>query len=181
MQQLIWREDLIRLLPQRARIAELGVQHGYFSAAIEYINNPTELVLVDAWQHFPGPYEQDRSDVPQAEQDRIYEFVSSRFARYPNVRVIRSTTHDAASLFPDGHFDCVFVDACHLYDAVKQDLRDWYPKVKSGGLFCGHDYWEVNAPFIQVKQAVDEFCREIGKPLDYITLGHCGGWGLWKP
>jgi len=178
--QFLFREDLIRLLPVGARIAELGVQYGYFSAIIHYINHPKELVLVDAWRHFPGPY-RGQGNVGDEEQEKIRQFVTDKFLPYPNVRVVHSMTHDAATLFPDGHFDCVYIDASHFLEDIRQDLIDWYPKVKSGGLFCGHDYWQVNVPYIQVKEAVDEFCVQNGLNLDYITLGHCGSWGLWKP
>lgn len=36
--------------------------------------------------------------------------------------------------------DLVFIDADHRYDHVVEDILAWYPKVKSGGIICGHDY-----------------------------------------
>ena len=37
-------------------------------------------------------------------------------------------------------FDFIFLDAWLNYDQVKRELKDWYPKLKHGGLFIGHDY-----------------------------------------
>lgn len=53
------------------------------------------------------------------------------------------TSHSAAALVPDDHFDFVFVDADHSFEAVKQDIHDWLPKVKPGGWLCGHDFNKV--------------------------------------
>lgn len=58
--------------------------------------------------------------------------------------------------FGDGDLDLVFIDADHFYMSVKADLAAWWPKVKSGGIFAGHDYSDATG----VKQAVDEFARD---------------------
>jgi hypothetical protein len=49
-------------------------------------------------------------------------------------------TRDAAPLVPDGWADFVFIDAAHSYEAVRDDIADWLPKVAPGGWFGGHDY-----------------------------------------
>jgi hypothetical protein len=52
----------------------------------------------------------------------------------------KSKTEDAADLFGDESFDLIFVDAGHRYEDVIRDLELYYPKVKKGGVFCGHDF-----------------------------------------
>jgi hypothetical protein len=51
--------------------------------------------------------------------------------------------------------DFVFIDTYMTYEQAKQDLTDWYDKVKDGGLFAGHDWNNV-----VVQQAVNEFRKE---------------------
>jgi hypothetical protein len=50
--------------------------------------------------------------------------------------------------------DYVYIDADHSYKSVQEDLIAWYPKVKVGGLFAGHDWWNK-----EVYSAVYEFAE----------------------
>lgn len=174
-------EDIIRLAKFGGKAIELGVLAGGFSGSIRDIMWPRELHLVDCWKHQAGAYELDSTDTQDDEQERLYKSVIEKFRPYPEIKVVRAFTHDAAAMFPDEYFDFLYLDACHLYENVKQDLADWYPKVKHGGLFAGHDYWDVDVPFIKVRPAVNEFCAEKGLTINYIVKTHCGAWGIVKP
>lgn len=50
---------------------------------------------------------------------------------------------DAAAIFETERANLVFIDASHNYDSVKMDIIVWLPKVKPGGIICGHD-WDVH-------------------------------------
>ena len=49
-----------------------------------------------------------------------------------------------------GHVDMVFIDGSHDYESVKQDIINYKPLVKKGGILAGHDFG------YQVQQAVEE-------------------------
>lgn len=55
------------------------------------------------------------------------------------VDIIVDTSINASKNFKDNYFDLVFLDGDHRYEAFKKDLDIWYPKVKKGGILCGHD------------------------------------------
>ncbi|NIL95924.1 MAG: hypothetical protein GTO62_01975, partial [Planctomycetales bacterium] len=58
-------------------------------------------------------------------------------------------------------FDWVYIDANHTYEGVLADLEASLPKVRPGGLICGHDYTDTpawQAANFGVVQAVHEFC-----------------------
>lgn len=57
----------------------------------------------------------------------------------------------ASCRFPDNHFDFVFIDASHLLEQTKADIRCWYPKIKDEGILAGHDYLTAE----QVQMAVN--------------------------
>lgn len=69
------------------------------------------------------------------------------------VEIVPVDSLNAAARYPDVHFDFVFLDSSHLYDATKAEIRCWYPKIKEGGVLAGHDY----IGHLQVQEAVD-FC-----------------------
>jgi len=48
--------------------------------------------------------------------------------------------------------DFCYIDGDHGYRAVKKDLENFWPRVKLGGLFAGHDWQETS-----VRKAVVEF------------------------
>jgi hypothetical protein len=55
------------------------------------------------------------------------------------VRPLVMPSTQACVLFPDKSLDFVFIDGNHGYSYVKQDILAWLPKIKPGGIICGHD------------------------------------------
>jgi len=79
-----------------------------------------------------------------------------RMRPYPKATLIVSTTYDAAQWF---HIpiDLLFIDADHEFDSVYEDLCNWWPKLKPGGLLLGHD-WQIPS----VEQAARLFFGDLG-------------------
>ena len=73
----------------------------------------------------------------------------------------RKTSDDAVADFENEGFDFIFIDGIHTYDQVLKDCRNYYPKLREGGLFCGHDLTTIAG----VGKAVMEFTNSIGKPV----------------
>lgn len=45
----------------------------------------------------------------------------------------------AVKIFADEILDLVFLDGDHRYEYFKEDVLHWLPKIKEGGILCGHD------------------------------------------
>ena len=56
------------------------------------------------------------------------------------VEVCRNYSTMCAPLIPNASLDFVYLDARHDYKGVTLDLEAYWPKVKDGGIFAGHDY-----------------------------------------
>jgi hypothetical protein len=137
---------------------EIGVAGWRFSKNIvRYWKNFSHLYLVDLWRYQETGYN-DGCNLPDEKQEERYLDVKKYFdTKYNNVTTIREWSHLAAETFPDNFFDFVYIDANHSYSGCKKDLESWYPKVKTGGVFAGHDYSLGPEDRYCVKKAVDEF------------------------
>ena len=69
------------------------------------------------------------------------------------VELHRAHSHKIVQMFDDASIDFLFIDGSHEYEDVKEDLRLWLPKVKSGGTLAGHDY---DPAWPGVQRAVNE-------------------------
>jgi predicted O-methyltransferase YrrM len=61
---------------------------------------------------------------------------------------------EAAETFADGSLDFVWIDACHWYAQIREDISAWVPKVKPGGVVGGDDFSQDLFP--SVVRAVQE-------------------------
>lgn len=70
----------------------------------------------------------------------------------------KKLSDDAAHDFEDESMDFIFIDGLHTYEQVLKDCANYYPKLKKGGLFCGHDFGAIAG----VNKAVNQFASKIG-------------------
>lgn len=82
------------------------------------------------------------------------------------------TSIEASKKFDNESVDFIFLDADHSYESVKEDIEAWWPKLKKGGTFTGHDY---NGDGNGVKKAVDEFFNGKAYPVARTV------WEIKKP
>jgi len=175
------REVLLQQLPKNAVIAEVGVQAGDFAAAILHYTNPSKLYLIDCWQEqTQEEYPAVSSNVKQQRHDELYHYVKKRFEGDARVEIIKGFSPEAADLFDDDFFDWVYVDANHIYQAVRDDLMAWSKKVKKGGFICGHDYTNKAKVSIGVVPAVNEFLQYHDATLTFLTTDHWASYGMQK-
>lgn len=128
--------------------AEVGVAWGSHARSILSNVDMKELILIDPWEKYEL---KDQSIDPS----NFYEETVERFKNDNNVKILREFSTKAVLRFSDEYFDFVYIDACHTYEDVVQDLSVWWPKIKSGGVLCGHDFSEE---WPGIVRAVTEFC-----------------------
>lgn len=147
------------------RGCEVGVNRGLHAWYL-LDNWPGDLWLVDAWTDRQGDQDVLVNLGGQHVQERYLEECRQRLRGFTSrTRFHRAFSPEAAAAYEDGFFDFVYIDANHSYGGVKADLDAWYPKVREGGLLCGHDYVDgsvYGGVRFGVKQAVDEFAIATG-------------------
>ena len=135
---------LLDALGLRGDGVEVGVREGDFSEHMlaNWRSHAGVYHLVDPWRSQDKATYNDVSNVEQAEQDARYARVTATMSsRFPGrTAVHRALSVDAARDFADASLDFVYIDARHDAAGVLEDLRAWYPKLRPGGLFAGHDF-----------------------------------------
>lgn len=141
---------------------EVGVWKGQFSDFLLSKWKGNTLYSVDPWRSFSKEEYIDEMNITQKEFDEIYESVTQLLLPYgKRSEIVRDDSVNASERFQHNSLDFVYLDGRHHYEGVKEDIEYWYPKVKPGGLFCGHDYLDgiIGETHFGVKQAVDEFAK----------------------
>ncbi len=101
----------------------------------------------------------------------FYDFIEN----YKSVvTLFEMTSREASKYFSDSHnlLDLVIVDALHIEEDVDEDIHLWNPKIRVGGIACGHDY--DNKRFPGVKIAVDRFYDEAR--IETFPVRACSMW-----
>lgn len=157
------REDFLKEvkkhLPETPSAIEIGCYRGDLSETIFQTLSPRLLFLVDPFKSGGEKYGKELNHIQSAYSDfRDFEFISTRFKSNKKIFVQKAFSFEAIRDYNNNIFDFIYHDASHLYEDIKLDLKLWLPKLKAGGLICGHDY--INFDNFGVIKAVDEFCNE---------------------
>src|SRR4030095_12777644 len=120
---------------------ELGIFEGQFSEHCRAHWKGDKYYLIDPWKAVPDYYENVNDD--KVETEKRLKITRERMAKSPveSYKIIRATSEQSHHHFNDGSLDMVYLDGNHGYLSVKNDLKWWWPKIKSGGILAGHDYY----------------------------------------
>lgn len=107
------------------------------------------LYTIDPFEHREG--EEFEASHPQEEHDRTKEQAERRLKNFNGrVKLLVMKSRDAINLVPK-EVDFVWVDGDHSEKGIITDLDLYYPLVKQGGLFGGHDFLQVH-PLTEIIQ-----------------------------
>jgi predicted O-methyltransferase YrrM len=87
--------------------------------------------------HFYGTPSELNTTHKEATTEDIYAKFISYVGMFPNLKVLRTDSVTAATMFSEKSIDMVFIDGDHSESAVFQDIQAWSPICKK--LICGHD------------------------------------------
>jgi SAM-dependent methyltransferase len=149
---------------------EIGCDVGH--STLTFLKNTTSL---DLWGIDPYEGYVDWNGVHldnenrQACKKEMLRRIGNHSGRFT---LVEKPSDDAVNDFEDDFFDFVFIDGDHSYEQVIKDIRNYYPKLKPGGLFCGHDLQSIEG----VNRAVSEFTQEINIQQVYLLPNDVWCW-----
>jgi hypothetical protein len=191
-------KEIFTQLPEGKGV-EVGTFKGEFSKELLSIWNGT-LYMVDVWRPLGDEYI-DASNHSNFEHGIYTDAINNIDSFGDRAVMIRSSSVTGSDIFQNESLDFVYIDANHAYEFVKEDIIKWWPKVKSGGWLCGHDFLKINwwqdeafhnnkidkhiwsgniyHGVFGVNPAVEEFCKKTGN-IPYITNEFFGSWFIRK-
>lgn len=154
---------LIDKCPNGGVFVECGAWLGKSSSYLCDKNHKNlQIYIVDTWA---GASNELNSTQRLATQKDIYNiFLENMGTR--KFAAIKKDGIEASNSFQDKSCDIVFIDMEHTYNAVKNDIKAWLPKVKAGGYIAGHDYTHL-------WQGVVDAVNEIFDKHSIIVMGDC--------
>lgn len=144
---------------------EIGCDVGDTTDFLLSTHPKLKLISIDPYENYVdwnGNSLNEREELCQRMLKRMERF-NDRFA------LIRLTSDEAHRMFKPEQFDFIFIDGLHTYEQLSKDCENYYDKVKTGGIFAGHDYHAIPG----VRQAADEFAAKVGREIHFTE---CDVW-----
>jgi hypothetical protein len=151
------------------KFVEVGVWKGW---SCKRILRSTAGILEEYWAVDPWEVMDDEGTSRTQRRrtkwnwDEYHKHTCSLMLYFPQLKVLRTTSEQASTIFADKYFDLVYIDAIHTFKCLNADIGYWLPKIKTGGFIGGHDYGSHRWP--GVEEAVTKW---FGKDIQLWEVG----------
>ena len=169
-------------------VLEIGTRFGDSAKVILKTLNIKKYIIIDPFISYED-YKIDDANKIMKNGDEIFNETKIKLEKLSkNVTFFRKFSNDENTLNKIEHesLDFIFIDGNHEYKYVLEDLRNYYPKLKSEGVLIGDDFNQrakIN-DFLNTKsnlsnnkgvyETVEEFSKEHN--MTYLTFGHQAGY-----
>jgi hypothetical protein len=148
---------------------EIGLAEGFTTRFLMESNKNLTLYCIDPYINYI-----DWNGTNLNERENIYQqFLDNTKVFGDRIKFLRKYSDDAVSNIEDNSLDFVFIDGLHTFEQVTKDMTNYYPKLKDGGIFSGHDFRVIKC----INEAVIEFASSKNKT---ILETECDVWYWYK-
>ena len=144
-------QSIVHLIAQHGSNL-IGLELGVFEASsfctiLQNCPNIKTLYGVDSWQPYNDylyePYDGTTHytvDTKSSELTKLIAYHSIKYSGFKEKAIIlEKDSNLALQYIPNNSLDFIFIDTYLTYEQAINDINNWYPKVKVGGLLTGHD------------------------------------------
>ena len=140
---------------------EIGTQKGINAYNILRLLPVKKLYLIDPYIYYNYKGQSNGAVDSDSLQNKFYKDAKETLSSYDDkIEFITKKSEEAIDNVPN-NLDFVYIDGNHDYSYIKRDIEMYYPKVKKGGFFGGHDI-HLNDVF----KAVSEFKNKKDKKIN---------------
>ena len=118
--------------------AEIGVYKGEHAESLLENLSIKRLYLIDPYELYEE-YEEGKSHygVDQDSLEIAEEEARKRLENYSDrIVCVKKKSGEALENIPD-KLDFVYIDGNHQYESIKEDIKNYYPKIREGGIWGG--------------------------------------------
>lgn len=171
--------DFLNEMGFTGAMAEVGCAFGGFAKmTTKSWTNGAKYFMIDPWIRQSNEVYRERTE--GVNYNAWFEECRLIASKDSRIQLIRKFSVDAAKDIPDGSLDVVYLDGNHSKEAITEDMRLWWPKVRRGGIFSGHDFYTsfTDGYWNEVDGPVKQFVFAHGLP---IVITPCLSWWVEKP
>jgi len=159
-------KDLVEQAEDDSLFVEIGSYKGMSSAfmAVEIINSGKNIRFecIDPMQLDVGSWSCNPDEQDGYSEKEFHARLESVKDHY---KLHKMTSDDAVKQYDDASIDFLMVDGDHSYEAVKKDILNFLPKMRSGGIIVLDNSYELG-----IQKAIAETVSN----LDPVNNGvHC--------
>jgi cephalosporin hydroxylase len=173
-------------------VLEIGARYGESSKMILKTLTVDKYIIIDPYTTYEEYSIDGFNNIIKDNEDSVFDKIKADLDRLHNNMIFYrtfSTDKSTIDAIEDNSIDVIFIDGNHIYKYVLDDLENYYPKLKQGGIMCGDDFFmrshendisntmpgEEGYDGPMVYEAVLEFCKRHGKT--YQEFGRHRGYG----
>jgi hypothetical protein len=151
------------------KIVEVGPWLGRSTTALVLGAKTKDITVVDKWEGTLG----EEVDFPTTGSPIRERFLDAMKKIGFVPAMIYDESWKGAERFQDNSITLLFIDANHTEEFVHRDMVNWIPKVKPGGVICGHDWYTKPGVPIAVKRVMSE-----RTDVANLRLAGCNIWAM---
>lgn len=163
-------DEMIEKFPSGSHFVEVGCWLGRSATflGVQIINSGKDIKL-DCVDNWIGCEELAGEDV--VKDGTLYEkFLKNIEPLRKIIKPIRATSEEAAKFYEDKSLEFVYLDDDHTRSGFIKSINAWFPKVKKGGVFAGHDY-----EYAAIREELEKFF-----PNKDYEVRPCSSWVHYK-
>lgn len=136
-------------------VAEIGVYRAETSVSFLETLDIKKYYAIDPWEYSKTNSESGTTVKHSVNDGSAKKEALERLDGYTQVQIIQKPSADAHSDIENDSLDFLFIDGDHDTQAVLDDIVNYLPKVKDGGIIAGDDYY-----WPTVTEAVDQYEKD---------------------
>ena len=143
---------------------EIGLSAGHTT---KHLFNHIKGLKLHGIDPYPDYIDWNGDDLNGDRQKSAYdEFLENTNEYKDSLTHHKLFSDEAAKEIDDNSCDFIFIDGLHTYEQLTKDCHNYYPKLKTGGVFSGHDYTAIQG----VNKAATEFANKMEKQISLTEV-----------